>query len=173
MIHTLHLLSCDKALDLGCGTGLTGIVLREVSGHLTGVDIAEKMLNHAREKCIYDRLIHQELLSFLHEEKECYDLIVAADVLPYFGDLTEVFSLVKMRLDENGCFIFTTEINEKNQWALESSARFSHSIPFIEHLSQTHEFTLVKREKIPGRIQNQTPLTLMLYCLKKGKATTS
>ena len=43
-----------QALDLGCGTGLTGIILREIAKHLTGVDIAAKMLAHAKEKEIYD-----------------------------------------------------------------------------------------------------------------------
>jgi predicted TPR repeat methyltransferase len=166
-LHDLKVLAVNKTLDLGCGTGLTGIVLRELSAHLTGVDIAEKMLKFAREKGIYDSLAHQELIAFLQEQHEQYNLIVAADVLPYFGDLTVLMRLINTHLSSGGYFIFTTELNESHSWKIESSARFSHAIDYIKELAEENQFLIVKSEKIPGRIQNQVPLTLMLYVLQK------
>ena len=36
-----------RLLDLGCGTGLAGVALRDMAGHLTGVDLSEAMLGQA------------------------------------------------------------------------------------------------------------------------------
>lgn len=163
LLHQLPLKVIDKALDLGCGTGLTGISLRDFSKHLTGVDIAEKMLIHAKEKGIYDKLVQDELINFLQEDKNRYDLIVAADVIPYFGDLKELIQLVSNHLTKEGYFIFTTEINENNPWFLESSARFSHQPQYVNALAADNTLTLVKQEKIPARMQNQALLEVQLY----------
>jgi predicted TPR repeat methyltransferase len=88
----------SHALDLGCGTGLIGSVMREISEHLTGVDLSAKMLTLAADKAIYDRLVESEILAFLKETPECYSLIIAADVVPYFGELDTLFRLIKKRL---------------------------------------------------------------------------
>lgn len=170
-LHQFELLSMNKALDLGCGTGLTGVAIREYCKHLTGVDIAEKMLEHARKKAIYDDLVNMELLDFLKQDDKNYDLIVAADVLPYFGDLAPLIQLVSKHLTNEHYFIFTTEINEKNPWQLESSARFSHQPDYVNAMSKQYSLTIVKQEKIPARIQNQQALELMLYVAKKASST--
>jgi len=142
-------------------------VLREISTHLTGVDIAAKMLTHAEEKGIYDELIESELITFLQNNKQHYDLAVAADVLPYFGDLDTLFTSIYQHLNPQGYFIFTTEISEVSPWKLETSARFSHHPDYIKNLAQQLNFQLIKQEKIPGRVQNQVPLDVMLYVLKR------
>lgn len=168
ILHQLPPSTFEKTLDLGCGTGLTGSVLRESSQLLVGVDIAEKMLAHAREKNIYDVLIHKELCAFLQEENQHYNLIIAADVFPYFSDLTQLIALVNQHLDAFGYFIFTTEINETSAWKLEASARFSHAPQYIQELLSNAAFTLIDQKTIPGRLQQQTPLNLMIYVAQKG-----
>lgn len=168
LIHQLQLLQTNHSLDLGCGTGLTGIVLREISKHLTGVDIAEKMIARAKEKNIYDLLVCSELIDFLRKDKNDYDLAVAADVLPYFGNLDDIFNSINQHLKQEGYFIFTTEISTTTPWKLESSARFSHQPEYIESLINKYQFHLIKQEKIPGRTQNKQVLEVMLYCIKKS-----
>lgn len=166
-LHQLNLIEVNKALDLGCGTGLTGTVLREVSKHLTGVDIAAKMLAHAKEKRIYDQLIESELIRFFKKNTEHYDLIVAADVLPYFGVLNPLFSLINQHLNPQSYFIFTTEISEANPWRLETSARFSHHLEYINSLINKEYFQLILQEKIPARMQNHIPLEVLLTVVQK------
>lgn len=165
-IHHLKLLENNQTLDLGCGTGLTGAVLREISQHLTGVDIAPKMLAQAKEKGIYDELHAMEINAFLQQNKKQYNLIVAADVLPYFGQLDELFQAVKTHLQTKGYFIFTTEISTEQPWMLQSSARFSHHPNYIQKLAQSNHFEIIKQEKVPARIQNQLPLDVMFYVLQ-------
>ncbi|MCL5273084.1 MAG: tetratricopeptide repeat protein [Gammaproteobacteria bacterium] len=166
-LHQLELIQVNRTLDIGCGTGLSGIVLREISKHLTGIDIAEKMLGHAKEKGIYDSLIHSEVSDFLSKNKQAYDLIVAADVLPYFGDLTALFQSISAHMTPEGYFIFTTEISETESWILQTSARFKHSSDYIKTLANQFQFNMIKQEQVPARLQNQHPLDVMLYVLKK------
>ncbi|KAJ7372744.1 Methyltransferase domain [Desmophyllum pertusum] len=49
-----------KLLDLGCGTGLVGKILKEKFGfdNLVGLDVSEDMLEIAREKAIYNKFIY-------------------------------------------------------------------------------------------------------------------
>ena len=167
-VHELELLHVNNTLDIGCGTGLSGVVLREISKQLTGIDIAEKMLAHAKEKGIYDSLVHSEVIEFLNQNKQPYDLIVAADVLPYFGDLSPLFQLISNHLNAEGYFIFSTEISEQEPWTLQTSARFNHHPDYIKKLANECRFELIKKEKVPARLHNQHPLEVMLYVLQKN-----
>jgi predicted TPR repeat methyltransferase len=165
ILHKLELPQRTHTLDLGCGTGLTGIVLRELSTHLTGVDISAKMLAQAKEKSIYDNLVEAELSEFLKKNKSHYDLITAADVLPYFGDLAALVHAIKHHLKPKGYFIFTTEISNTMPWFLEPSARFSHHPDYIKNLALENQLQLIEQQKIPARIHNHNPLEVMLYVL--------
>ncbi len=167
ILHQLHVLQVNKTLDLGCGTGLTGIVLREISKSLTGVDIAPKMLAHAKEKHIYDALFEAELLQFFKENGTTYDLVVAADVIPYFGDLKRLFAEVETHLNKAGYFIFTTEITSSNPWQLETSARFSHHPDYIKKHLAEHQLKLITMEPIHGRLQNNKPIEIMVYAAQR------
>lgn len=74
-------------LDLGCGTGLASPLLRQIGTRLTGIDLSPRMLEKAAERQLYDRLIESEVGAFLAETNETFDLVIAADLLVYFGDL--------------------------------------------------------------------------------------
>ena len=43
-------------MDAGCGTGLSGVLFRNMSEHLVGVDISRRMVQRAAERKIYDEL---------------------------------------------------------------------------------------------------------------------
>jgi len=67
------------------------------------------MLQKASEKAIYDVLVCDDILDFLNRCKTSFDLITAADVFIYLGDVTSVFRLARQRLDPTGIFAFSTE----------------------------------------------------------------
>ena len=155
-----------QTIDLGCGTGLSGVVLREASEHLTGLDIAAKMIAQAREKAVYDTLIEAELLSYLEENQQTYDLIVAADVIPYSGDLQPLFTIMKQRLSAKGLFVFSSEISTDQPWTLQDSARFCHHPDYVHDLCAEHDLELIYEEKIVARQQEHQDLFVMLYVAK-------
>jgi predicted TPR repeat methyltransferase len=163
LLHQQTRLSYPHTLDLGCGTGLSGTVLRELSSQLIGVDIAPKMLAVAQEKGIYDKLIEAEIIQFLRHDKQTYDLIVAADVLPYLGDLSALLSVLVPRLNQDGLFIFSIEISYQPGFVLQETARFAHHPDYVAQLCQQFDLRIVQSEQIMGRLQEGKPLTVMVY----------
>ena len=167
LFHQGEVQSYPRALDLGCGTGLSGMILRPVSQHVTGVDLASKMLAIARGKGIYDELIEAELLSFVQQNMEQYDRVVAADVLPYLSDLSPLFQAMHPRLNPNGVFWFTTEISSDAPWMLQGSMRFCHHADYIQDLCQRHQYTVIHQETLVARKQDEQDLMVNLFGIRK------
>ena len=87
-----------EALDLGCGTGLMGLAIRDRVDRLTGFDLSEGMLQRAARRGIYDRLAAGDVVELMAAEAEdAFDLVLAADLLPYVGALAPLFSAVRRR----------------------------------------------------------------------------
>jgi predicted TPR repeat methyltransferase len=144
----------SEILDLGCGTGQCAPFLRPYSRNLTGVDLSEKMLDKARERGLYDHLECRDISEFLAHKVDEFDLIVAADVFVYFGDLAPMFSQVHSALRPNGYFCFSTEVSESADFALTSTNRFAHSLPYLRRLAGTAGFALTEAEPAPLRTEN-------------------
>ena len=126
----------SSVLDLGCGTGLIGVVLHDViKGRLKGVDLSAGMIDHARKKDIYTELEVAEIVAYLKAERERWQTIIAADVLCYFGDLTEVIDRCFATLEPGGVFVFTVEHERGTEtWSKRATGRFGHGRGFIEGL---------------------------------------
>lgn len=148
-------------LDAGCGTGLCGPHLRPITASLTGVDLSQKMLEQARQKGIYDSLVCSELTSFLTIAPARFDLIIAADLVIYFGDLVPLAAGMALSLKPGGWVAFSTEVAESSGWRLLSSGRFAHdpayirsifNEEFIECLCQETTVRLEAVRAVPGNI---------------------
>lgn len=100
----------SRAVDLGCGTGLLGSLLQPITQHLIGVDLSTQMLVEAKASGAYDLLVQQELVEFLNGEHSTFDLVAAADVLIYVGDLSAAFAAVHRVLSADGIFCFSVEL---------------------------------------------------------------
>ena len=97
-------------LDLGCGTGLVALALSDLTlGPFTGIDLSPRMLDAARGKGLYAELREARLPQALHADTSSWRLILAADLLCYFGALEEMFDAVHDRLRPGGRFIFSVE----------------------------------------------------------------
>ena len=72
-------------LDLGCGTGLTGMEVKSFCSNLEGVDLSNKMLRRARKKNIYDKLSHIDIVDYLSNAELDFDYFISADVFVYIG----------------------------------------------------------------------------------------
>jgi predicted TPR repeat methyltransferase len=125
-----------RILDLGCGTGLAASRLSSFGGDLTGVDISPRMLDKARERNLYGRLIEDEAIAYLSKHDEQFDLIVSLDVLPYFGDLTALFAATAKRLVPGGVFAFSFETGQHDDYKLSPCGRFAHEPTYVERLAK-------------------------------------
>lgn len=126
-------------LDLGCGTGLVGPLLRAHAGILTGVDLSAGMLAKARRRQVYDHLVEAELTAFLAAADRTYDVIIAADTLVYFGDLQQPLAAVHRVLSPAGRFAFSLEKKEddpdrKEPYHLQPHGRYSHAVAYVRSL---------------------------------------
>jgi predicted TPR repeat methyltransferase len=150
-----------EVADLGCGTGLCGSLFRSMAHTLAGVDLSARMLDKARERGVYDSLIKAELTEFLAPRLGVFDLLIAADVLVYVGDLDAMFGLARRALRDGGRFVFSVERCEDG-FTIRSSRRYAHSLPYLRALAAHHGFAeerivpVVVREEegqdIPGYI---------------------
>ena len=118
-------------LDLGCGTGLAGIVFKDMAARLDGVDLSPAMVEKARTLGIYDELAVGDIESGLAAFDRRYDLILAADTVVYLGDLEKLFASVAARLAEDGMFLFTVEKADREGFELGPKRRWRHSEGYL------------------------------------------
>lgn len=140
-----------SVLDGGCGTGLCAPVLKPYARLLTGVDISSRMLGKAAERALYDVLVESELTSYLKGKQQSFDLITMADTLVYFGNLSDIFALVRQALLPLGTFCFTVEsassVEASLGYQLNASGRYSHSKSYLTELLNAHDFILLQEHE--------------------------
>lgn len=143
-----------RILDLGCGTGLSGQAFKDLSYHLTGIDISKNMITAAKEKQIYDFVIHGEIcenLTLLEKQNLLFDLFICTDVLIYVGDCDEIFSMVKKISSNRSRFILSTENMDGEGYALLKSGRYAHSKNYVIDCARRYGFDVVNYKEIPIR----------------------
>ncbi len=154
----------QRVIDLGCGTGLAGEALRDRATTLIGVDLSEGMIETCFDKGIYDDLYIGEAVGFLgdFDEEEPFDLIVAADVLPYLGGLDALFSGVAARLAPGGIFGFSTETLSEATFAgrdfmVGPHQRFHHRETYLQDRLTAHGYDCLECGPIVVRLQEGKP----------------
>ena len=115
------------AIDLGCGTGLMGERLRRHVSFLEGVDLSAGMIEACGRKSIYDALAQAELTAFLGGHAGAVDLVTAADVLNYCGELSPVLAAAARVLAPGGLIALSLEAHRGPEpIVLRPSLRYAH-----------------------------------------------
>jgi predicted TPR repeat methyltransferase len=157
------------ALDLGCGTGLYGSVLKPWTRKLVGVDLSPVMLEEAKRKGVYDELICGELIEVLEGINEQYDIVIAMDVLVFFGDLMPIFERVKKILRPQGLFILDLEKgSEAHPWQLHIFGNYLHSRGYITELADRNGFSELLCEEMDIRKEASSYIKGYLVFLRAG-----
>lgn len=134
-------------LDAGCGTGLCGPMIKSYALRITGVDLSSKMLEKAEQRGCYDELFHAELTAFIVDHSAIYDLIISADTLVYFGDLSPVAQAAAQALLPEGYFIFTVERSDQplpQGFTIHAHGRFSHTETYLREVLGSAGFIMKK-----------------------------
>lgn len=163
----------DSALDLGCGTGLCGEALRTARalrvGRLDGVDLAPQMLARARARGVYGELFEAELGQHLRATEARYQLVLAADVFIYVGDLDAVFAGVRRVLLPGGVFALSAEAeDDAHDFRLLPSSRYAHSRRYLQALATRHGFSLRQVDQQPLREDQRRPVMGLYVTLQRG-----
>ncbi len=138
-------------LDIGCGTGLVGELLKPYSNVLDGVDFSSKMVELATLQKndggrIYSSVVKSDIREFLKATARTkYDLITASLVFNYIGDLEEIFSNARNFLNDNGLFAFSVEKSDdlSGYNLAKGQARFCHSKDYIDNLAKKHGYKVI------------------------------
>lgn len=159
-------------IDIGCGTGLCGEHLRPYSHHLSGVDLAGKMLEKAAATGLYDQLEKAEITDYLLRHPQSCDLVTAADTMIYFGDLEKVFKAVATVLRPGGHFVFTVEVLTPQDavadgYCLHASGRYRHGRDYVRTLLQAHGLAAVYQNDEVLREEVRQPVAGMLFVARR------
>jgi predicted TPR repeat methyltransferase len=159
-------------LDLGCGTGLVGVVLSDLQvGPFVGVDASSRMLAKAAARQLYAELHERDIAEYLNQTAMPWPIIIAADVFVYFGELRDVLVAVHTRLEPGGWFLFTveelpskpeaTEQHERN-WLLGATGRYSHSMSYLVQAAKEVGFTIRTLRREVLRMEVDAPVAGIL-----------
>lgn len=159
-----------NTLDLGCGSGLCGPLFADLATSLTGVDLSPNMLELAKRQGAYNTLVCKDALQYLQDQKvDSFDLIIAADVFVYFGDLSAVFKACSRVLTESGYFCFSIEtLTEDADYQLMPTGRYAHRITFIEAIVKETGFSMLYQASDTLRTQDDIPVIGHIFVLQKA-----
>lgn len=158
------------SIDLGCGTGLLGKELRAISRDITGVDVAPKMIEKARNCGVYDRLVTSDLEQFLERlPADSVDVIAATDVFIYVGRLDKVFQECSRVLRSGGILAYSLEslADEQGTFALMPTARYAHSNAYILQLCTCCGFGIAHQADVVLRKEHNEPVAGYIHVLTK------
>jgi len=120
------------------------------------------MLTRARGRALYDALHKAELTAFLADAGGEYNLIISADTLCYFGELSEVAAGAYRALRPGGYLAFTVEaLDEAESSAghcLKGHARYAHARGYIHATFTTAGFIDLRAEEAHLRIEGGRPV---------------
>ena len=162
----------ELAVDLGCGTGLFGAEIRDRVTRLEGFDLSVNMLAKAEEKGLYDFLAKADLSldaadSGLFDdglaEGRC-DLVSAADVLMYLGDLANAFALAGRLAKPGALFAFSVEdAGEGDGFLLAPSLRYAHTEQHVRQRLAENGFAVLILTRTTIRMDGGKPVFGILF----------
>jgi predicted TPR repeat methyltransferase len=170
-------LPLGPVLDLGCGTGLVALAIGDLPlGPLTGIDLSPRMLAHARAKQLYADLRETDIITYLATHQQHWPLIVAADVLCYFGALEGLFAQVHQSLEPGGWFVFSVEevladhdgvIPGNGNWALHRQGRYAHASDYVHEMACAAGFGVLRMDRLVLRYEAEAAVPGLLLVLQR------
>ncbi|MCG5053132.1 MAG: tetratricopeptide repeat protein [Myxococcales bacterium] len=167
--------------DAGCGTGLCGPLLRPWARTLDGVDLSKAMVNHARDRKVgdapaYDELTVAELTAHFFGRPACYDLVVSADTLCYFGRLEAPVESLARALRPNGLLAFTVERADEahapDGFAIHPHGRYSQTETYVRRVLKGAGLSPKLIACVHLRLEKAKPVDgLLVLAKKQGRAS--
>ena len=163
-------------LDLGCGTGLCGPLLRPWAHRLTGVDLSAAMLAKAEAAGGYDALEASELTAFLDQSNQSgatFDLLFATDTLIYFGRLDTLLTQAFAALNPGGWLAFTVErmadesAAAPRDWMLDITGRYKHGAQYVHQVLAQAGFVSVNIAEAQIRVESNVPVIALVVAAMK------
>jgi predicted TPR repeat methyltransferase len=120
------------------------------------------MLAEARARGIYDALHEADLLDLLPRRPAAWDIVAAADVLNYLGDLGPAFAAIRVALKFGGTAVFSLEAGEAAV-ALGEGLRYRHSPAHATVLAEAAGLAVVARQEAVLRREKGADVAGVLF----------
>ncbi len=104
-LHTVDWPAMERAVDLGCGTGRTGVWLRQAGvTTVDGIDLTPEMLERARDRGVHRRLEIGDVAATPFEDA-VYDLSVTSLVDEHLPTLSGLYAEARRLTRTGGRFV--------------------------------------------------------------------
>ncbi len=155
-----------KVADLGCGTGLMAKALASRAGSICGVDLSCQMMSKALSTGLYNEIHVAEITKWLAADDRLFDLILAADVLVYFGALESLFTLARARMHRESIFAFSVEQSNQPGFDLTVTGRYAHHPQYIEGLASNCGLKILSMKSKTLRYEYANPVSGLVVVVK-------
>jgi predicted TPR repeat methyltransferase len=128
----------DCALDIGCGTGLMAKAIWRHVDSMSGIDISPLMVQKALASGMYhpDHLHVGDIVEYLRGlSGPRFDLLMAADVLVYLGELRPLFDAAFGAMSPDGIFAFTVQSCDGAAFRIGDDLRYHHSESYVREIA--------------------------------------
>ena len=125
-------------IDLGCGSGLIGRLVRSMCDQLVGVDITAEMLDAAQTQGCYHQLVHADVLRDdlpAHPQVGTgYDVAISVGLANCVYDMRNFAARIRALLKPQGAAVIVVEVPvvEDRDLMVDSLGGFSHGRSRIE-----------------------------------------
>jgi predicted TPR repeat methyltransferase len=156
-----------EVLDLGCGSGFAGTMLKPRAAYLIGVDLSPEMLELARARNIYDALEAGEITAWLDGHEQSFDIVAACDCLIYFGDLHQIVAAAARRLKPGGILAISMELGERYPYSLTDTGRYAHHPDHVREAAKAAGLRVGAITEAFLRMEYGVPVTGLFAVLQK------
>jgi predicted TPR repeat methyltransferase len=152
-------LHAERAIDLGCGTGLMARALAAHCSSIIGVDLAPQMVGRAQATGLYESVVVADMVEGLRaQESDAFDLVIAADAVVYVADLVPFAEQAARVLRPGGLLAFTAETHDGEGVVLGKGLRYAHAERYVCNGLAAAELTLQSLERHSARNEDGVPV---------------
>jgi len=149
----------ERAIDLGCGTGLAAAAFATQVDFFIGIDLSPGMIRQARATGLYDQLEVADMIEGLRDQPDAStNLIVATDAFVYLADLAPALVESKRVLTDDGVLAFSLETHDGRGVILGPKLRYAHAAEYVREATSKAGFKLLTLEPASPRTENNEPV---------------
>lgn len=102
-----------KVLDVGCGKGLQGRIIKDYGNDVVGLTIRDKEDSGAGYNGqLLDNVIYEDFLTYTSKEK--FDIIWASHILEHISDISAFISSIRRNIRKGGMLALTVPAMDHN-----------------------------------------------------------